>query len=229
MRKLILAASLALLAGCGDGGEDFSVDVAMAPENVRAELMRLDGGSMLPALSFPRLSPAALDEDAIRIAFTGDNGEESGTLLMRVEGLSAKSSRIHVALDLPEAQAKIRGKQMVLSEAKAEGILRTRLGTWARGVASSGYGSLDSVNQVLSGLALAVRPAQYEKVIGAVDDPAAFNGLLDSEFLAAGDGGYASDIPEAGDLDAASPEPADPSFAEAGDDAVDESGGWANE
>ena len=180
MRRSILLACVALLAGCGES-EDFTVDVAMSPGQAKAELAQLDGGMALRALGLPLIAADQATQGELSFALPGD--EDSGTLRLQFEEVGQNASRIHVSLDLPAQRTTIEGKQMVLSEDKAETALARELQSWASGIAKTGHASLDPLNQALSGMTIALRPGKLNDVLAAAKDPSKLSGLIDPEFM----------------------------------------------
>lgn len=180
MRRSILLACVALLAGCGES-EDFTVDVAMSPGQAKAELAQLDGGMALRALGLPLITADQATQGELSFALPGD--ADTGTLRLQFEEVGHNASRIHVSLDLPAQRATIEGKQMVLSEEKAEAALERELQNWAGGIAKTGHASLDPLNQALSGMTIALRPGKLNDVLAAAKDPSTLSGLIDPEFM----------------------------------------------
>ena len=198
MRGLLILAGALLLSACGSNSEDYTVDVAMAPDRAKAELAQLDGGMALRALSLPSVTADAATKGELNFALPGDS--ESGQLHLTFEELGKNHTRIHVALALPSQVATIKGKAMMLSEDKAERVIQERLRAWADGVTTSGYASLDSLNEALGGLSIAMRSQKLNEVLAASDDPEKLAGLIDPEVLAEMEGGDAGFAP-AGGLD----------------------------
>jgi hypothetical protein len=152
MRKTFVLIGAALLAGCGNS-DDFTVDVAMESSKARAELARLDGGTMLRAMSLPAVAVDQSSENELTFTLPG---ADDGQLRLSFEEAGAAMTRIHVALSLPDKRQVIDGKTMVLDESKAETILQAQLQEWAAR-AGSGYASLDSLNQLLMGMTVALQ------------------------------------------------------------------------
>lgn len=125
----------------------------MDPGLAKAELALLDGGAGLSTLGLPALKSQGDDPGELTFTIPGEDG--TGTLSLQFEEIGRNGSRIHVALDLPVHKATIDGKAMVLDEGKAEKVLQEGLARWAEGK-SSGYASLDALNQALTGLSLAM-------------------------------------------------------------------------
>lgn len=182
MRRFVCLAATAMLAACGEGGEDFSVDVAMAPDKARAELGRLDGGDLLRALHLRPITAQRNAEGELLFVLPGDDGEQ-GTLLLRFEETETHGSRIHVALDLPALTRTIDGERMVLSETKVEASLKEDLESWAQAVGSRGYASLDDLNSTLGGTSIALQPDKLDQLLAAAEDPDKLAAMIDPEFL----------------------------------------------
>jgi hypothetical protein len=181
MRKILGLVGALVLAACGNGNsEDFTVDVAMSPDRAKAELAQLDGGIALAALSLPKIERDGATQNELTFTLPGDSA--SGELLMRFEEVGTNGTRIHVAVDLPTKLATIEGKPMILSESAVEDMLKRRLTEWAQET-NSGYASLDSLNEAMAGLSIAMKPGELEKVLGAADDPEKLAALLGPEFL----------------------------------------------
>lgn len=199
MRRIMLMAAALLLAGCGDS-EDFSIDVAMAPDQAKAELARLDGGMALRALSLPMLAADQATHGELSFALPGDG--DSGRLHLRFEEVGQSGARIHVALTMPAVPATIDGKRMVVDEDKAEAMIEERLEAWADGIRNNGYASLDPLNEALGGLTIALRPDTLNEVLAASADPEKLVELIDPDVL--GDLEGAGDMDEAGYVEEAS-------------------------
>jgi hypothetical protein len=198
MRKALVLIGALLLAGCGGDGEDFVVDVAMAPDQAAARLATLDGGMSLRALSLPTVTADKSVRNELAFVLPGD--DESGRLHLRFEEYGTNGTRIHVALSLPTNVQKIQGEMMMLSEAKAEELLQRRMTAWAEGVIS-GTASLDSLNEVLGGLTISLWPGKLNEVLAAANDPTKLAGLLDAEVMAEMEGADASEYDaDAGDF-----------------------------
>jgi hypothetical protein len=204
MRRLLLLTGALLLSACGSNSEDFTVDVAMAPDQAKAELAQLDGGLALRALSLPSVTADAATKGELNFALPGD--EESGRLHLTFEEVGKNQTRIHVALALPSQIATIQGKAMMLSEDKAERVIQDKLRAWADGVTTSGYASLDGLNEALGGMSIAMRSKKLNEVLAAADDPSQLAGLIDPQVLAEMDGG--GDFAPSGGLDAPMADPA---------------------
>jgi hypothetical protein len=153
MRILVLLAGAMLLSGCGNS-EDFTVDVALAPDRAKAELARLDGGAAMQTLSLAAIKADQSTRDEMAFVIPGDDGD--GELVLRFEEVGRNGTRIHVALSVPAHTVSIDGKTMVLDETKVENALKQSLGAWAGGISTSGYASLDSINETLTGLSIAL-------------------------------------------------------------------------
>jgi hypothetical protein len=182
MRRFLALASVALLTGCGGGGEDFMVDVAMSPTKARSELAKLDGGIMLRALGLPLIAADKSASGALTFVVPGE--DDSGTLRLQFEEAGHNATHIHVALDLPFQTFKLEGKDMMLDENRAEAVLQHDLEGWASGVGRRGHASLDDLNQTLGGLSIVIRPNKFNQLLAASKNPAAMRGLLDREFMA---------------------------------------------
>lgn len=182
MRRVLCLAATAMLAACGEGGsDDFSVDVAMEPARARTELAKLDGGDLLRALHLRPITAQRGSEGDLSFELPGD--AEPGTLRLRFEETGARSSRVHVALDLPVLTRMIDGELMVLSETAVEETLQKDLEGWAKAVNSRGRGSLDEVNSTLGGVSIALQPEKFDQLQAAADDPSKLAGLVDPDFL----------------------------------------------
>ena len=204
MRGLLTLTAALLLSACGSNSEDYAIDVAMAPDRAKAELAQLDGGMALRALSLPSVTADAATKGEHNFALPGDS--ESGQLHLTFEEVGKNQTRIHVALALPSQVATIQGKAMMLSEDKAERVIQERLRAWADGVTTSGYASLDGLNEALGGLSIAMRTQKLNEVLAASDDPERLAGLIDPEVLAEMEGGGAGFAPSGG-LDEAMVDP----------------------
>jgi hypothetical protein len=213
MRTLLVLTGVLLLAGCGGNSEDFSVDVAMSPDQAHAQLAQLDGGLLLSALSLPKVT--ATQSGTEGLSFTLPGQKEAGELVVRLEAVGTNMTRVHVALDMPMAMRMVDGAAMVVIESKAEAELKSRFESWAKAVSGDGSGSIDQVNLVVGALSLALYPDKLNELQSAdgeelarLIDPAAMSGMFGSE-----DGGSASDYapldqpmdPGAGGADAAGP------------------------
>jgi hypothetical protein len=181
MRKIVGLFGALMLAACGNGNsEDFTVDVAMAPDRVKAELVQLDGGMALAALSLPQIERDSSTQGELSFTMPGEG--ESGELLMRFEEVGTNGTRIRVALSLPTKVANIQGKPMIIHEAMAEQMLKERLAAWAEAT-NSGTASLGSLNEALAGLSIAMRPDKMNTVLDAAKDPKKVAALLGPDFL----------------------------------------------
>lgn len=166
MRRILAVACATLLAGCGEGdGDDFHVEVAMTPAEARTELARLDGGHFLRALNLPLITTSPTAADAL--AFTLPGEPDTGALQLRFEALRQDTTRIHVALDLPEQQAMIDGEMKVLVESRAEASLRKDFESWASRVRQDGFASLDDLNLALGALSMSIRSGKIGELKAA--------------------------------------------------------------
>lgn len=214
MRVLLALTGAVLLAGCGDA-EDFTIDVAMAPGNAKAELARLDGGLMLRALSLAPVQSDASVRDALSFVLPGDKAD--GKLQLSFEEVGTNGARIHVALDMPSGIREVQGKPMIVDEGKAEVALQIALTAWSAGIEKNGYASLDPLNEVLGALALVTHPEQLSRMLAAGDDPEAMQAILDPEVLAEMEAG-SGDWGGGGSFDESTTDDGGGAFDEAGDD-----------
>jgi hypothetical protein len=198
MRKIWGLAAALMLGACGNGNsEDFTVDVAMSPDRVKAELAQLDGGIGLQALSLPAIVTDTSEADQLSFQIGGEKGSD---LLMRFEEVGTNGTRIHVALSVPVTVAKIQGEAMFISEGKAEDMLKDRLQSWAER-ANSGEATLASLNEAMLGLSLTASPGKLDDILGASGDPHKLAALLGPGLMAEMEAQGSSEAFAAADLD----------------------------
>lgn len=133
MRKFTCAAVGSLmLAGCGGGGEDFSVELHRTPERVLASLSAIDlaeARQALPDLDIRKSQPGS-NELVFTIASKGSDGKEAGqsVIYLRLEPVrDGKGTVIHATVDVPATRVMMGKANMVLSEAKVEAALKKLL------------------------------------------------------------------------------------------------------
>ena len=216
--KYLAALVFALpLVACGEGEDDFSVDVAMPTSQVQGQLMALTGGDFQQMAGIAPLRPMNPEPGILRYQFFGDNGEERGTLQFRIEGLDGGRSRIHAALDLDAVEYEVDGDDMVVSEYRAESELENSLQSWAKKVNESGYGSLAGVDETLSLISVLMQPNR----IAALENPGAFASWDEDYEYVVPSGGFAEDSGFASDYEM------DASIGSGKFE--EESGGWGSE
>ena len=181
MRRILCLAATTLLAACGDAGsEDFSFEVAMAPDKTRTALGKLDGGDLLRAL---RLTPITAQRgEEGDLAFVLPSDAEPGALHMRFEETGTHGTRVHVALDLPARTKMIDGELMELSESAVEDALKEGFEGWAETAGSRGYASLDDLNTTLGGVSIILQGDKFDQLLAASNDPSKLAGLIDPAF-----------------------------------------------
>jgi hypothetical protein len=124
-RILLVTFASLLLAACGRGSEDFTINVARPADRVEdafdsagvdAELSGLFSG-----LKVVRTKPA---DDAVLYTIPGD-GDFPATIKLTFEpGKDGKTTIIHAAIDAPAIKVDFESKAMVLSESKVEKMVR---------------------------------------------------------------------------------------------------------
>ena len=155
MRKFTCVAFGALLlAGCGSGGEDFTVEVNRPPVAVITPLLDIDIGearALFPGIKVIRSRPN--DSEIVYTMPSGENGD--AVIRLRLEPLrDGKATLIHATVDTPATQAKIDGVTKVLSEAKVERELAKVLRETGKNLEQRSS-TIDDTKQ-LSGLMLGV-------------------------------------------------------------------------
>ncbi|APE27547.1 hypothetical protein [Aurantiacibacter gangjinensis] len=168
--KRLAALFLALpLAACGEGEEDFSVDVALSTSQAQAQLIAMDGGAMRSLVGLAPLRATIPEAGVLRYEFLDAGGNAAGVLQYRIERLEENRSRIHAALDLDSVEYEFDGEDMVVSEIRGENMLEQGMRVWADNVNASGYGSLADVNDALSVFSIAMQP----ELMAQLNDPSA--------------------------------------------------------
>ena len=120
---MILA--LLLLGGCGQGREDFTVQIARPADRVmqvlgHAEFDRLVAGRS-PGLKIRRTQPAS---NEVLCTVPGDGRFPAAIHLTFEAANSDKETVVHAAVDVPPVKIDFDGKTKVISETKAERALR---------------------------------------------------------------------------------------------------------
>ena len=154
MKRILAGAALLALTACGEGSEDFAVDVQMSASQVQLELLGLQGGTIAQVAGAPALRPNNPEAGIVEYSFVGAEGDEVGKVRFRIEEVGAVSSRIHAAVDLDPVEFDDDGTKMVVDERKAENHLETALESWAANVQGDGYGSPVDVGESLGIIAV---------------------------------------------------------------------------
>jgi len=155
MRKLMgIAAGALLLAGCGSGGEDFTVEVNRPPVAVVTPLLDVDIGEARTA--FPGIKVVRSRPNDSEIVYTmPSSGNGDAVIRLRLEPLrDGQATLIHASVDAPATQAKIDGVTKFLSETKVEHELEKVLRQAGRNLEHRTSTLADT--QAFSGLLLAV-------------------------------------------------------------------------
>jgi hypothetical protein len=225
---------LALLAGCGSGGEDFAVPVRMAPAKVAAPLLDVDA-AMARAV-FPGLTIRTSRPSETEIVYTIPSleppnrpGEDSVIRLQLEPANSGKETIVHATVDVPEIPMMMGKPNMVLSERLVEAALRKILQKQAKNVSRGS--SFNRTSQDMSGLLVALAISSNFKHQARVNqirknpDAALATMMGGLDFMASG--GFADGTGNPGGW---ADEPvADKGWAQAdtgGSDFDEEDGGW---
>jgi hypothetical protein len=129
-RILFIAIASLLLAACGRGSEDFTVNVARPAERVQAAFgqasLDSDIAPMFPGLKVVRTTP---DANTVLYTIPGDGSFPTAIKLTFASSADGKATVIRGAIDVPSTSVTFEGKSMVISESKVEriiaGILRS--------------------------------------------------------------------------------------------------------
>lgn len=180
--RTLSAAALALaLSACGGGsGEDFSVDTKASPAQVAAALsaVSLNDAEML----FGNL-PVTRDRPREgELVWTVQSSEvpgkrgDPGTIALRFEPLeNGESTRIHVAIAVPQVRMLMGQPNMVLSEAKVEQTFRKTLETMARHLdkRADTSGDAQAIGMLLGAVAVSANADLQARANRFKKDPAA--------------------------------------------------------
>lgn len=129
-RILLVTFASLLLAACGQGSDDFQINVARPADRVEAAFDHAAIDPMMsglfPGLKVVRSKPA---DGEVLYTIPGDGSFPATIKLTFRPGKDGKTTVVHAAIDAPSTKVDFEGKAMVLSESKVEmmvrGILRS--------------------------------------------------------------------------------------------------------
>lgn len=183
MRSLLLflTASTALLTGCsGDGGEDYTVDLAATPAAALGVLSQTDftqERALLGSLDIRQSRPSEHElVYTIPSLSMMEQKREDGVVRFLLEPINGgQGTRLHVSVDVPEVRVLMGEANKVLSEEKVESELRKILDSLDRKYVS---GSSASTSKDISSLLVAVAIASNDRMQAQANDfnrdPAAY-------------------------------------------------------
>ncbi|MCC6828817.1 MAG: hypothetical protein IT550_11395 [Novosphingobium sp.] len=182
---LIGSAALLLLAGCGQGGEDFAVEVERSPAQVIGLLREMTFTQEQQALKGFRITMTRPNDHEIvyTIPAVERPGKPTGESVIRLTldpVRNGAATTIHAAVDVPPVRIMMGQPNKVLSEVKVERELRTVL---------RGLSSTRDLRSLLSAVAIASNVELQSQMNTALKNGGLKNGGLDGSRFALGDDG----------------------------------------
>lgn len=191
------------LSGCGDGGEDFQVEMRRPPASVIPFLTGAtvsEARPIFPGLEAKRSRPS---ENEILYTIPGKDGTSSTVLFRLAPGNDGSSTIVHTTVEVPKVTASIDGVMKVVSESRLEALLKTIMERAASEMANGAPSEVSSgkLSALLVAIALATNPDMLKQALNYAKNPELMATVL-PEFADSFD---ASDFSEAPGRDRALP------------------------
>lgn len=124
-RILFLTLASLLLAACGRGSEDFTLNIARPADKVEAAFdhagVDAEIAGLFPGLKVVRTKPA---DGEVLYTVPGDSDFPATVKLTFEPSADGRTTIVHAAIDTPAAKVDFDGKTMVVSETKVEKMMR---------------------------------------------------------------------------------------------------------
>ena len=178
--QTLALALMPALAGCGDGGEDFTVRIKRPAAAVIAPLSAINIGeakAIFPTMRVDRSRPSDLE---VLYTIPSSAGSPS-TIRLRFEPIeSGAQTVVHATVDVPEMRVNFNGGLKQLSETKVERSIRQFIAETGRSLeaGSGGSGDSEKLSLLLTSIAIVTNEPFLRKAFEIRDDAASGSAIL---------------------------------------------------